>query len=278
MRYALISDIHGNREALAAVLEDAAGRGVQRYVVLGDVVGYGPDPAWCISRVREMEAAGAVVIQGNHDAAIAGSARDMNPVARAAIDWTRPRLSPEDRAWLEALPLTVSGIVTEAASGADTETISGAASGAASEAASGAGFAGEMLFTHASAHCPADWIYITSERGAMASFRSAQARLIFCGHVHVPALYSYDHNGRTHCHQVKPGAPVPLLSSRRWLAVAGSVGQPRDGNAAAGWLLFDSATTELSFRRTPYDVALTAQKIRAAGLPGALAERLSEGR
>ena len=246
MRIALISDIHGNREALQAVLDDAAARGIGHYVVLGDIVGYGPDPDWCVTRIRQLEAAGAVVIQGNHDAAIDGSARDMNPVARAAIDWTRPRLSPDQRAWLAALPLSATS--------------------------------GDILFVHASAHSPGDWIYITSERGAMASFRSSDARLIFCGHVHVPALYSYDLGGHTHGHQVKPGAPVPLLSSRRWLSVAGSVGQPRDGSPAAGWLIYDTDSRELTFRRPPYDTSVTAAKIRAAGLPDALAERLPEGR
>ncbi|WP_112308777.1 metallophosphoesterase family protein [Pseudogemmobacter bohemicus] len=246
MRIALISDIHGNREALEAVLADARARDIGRFVVLGDIVGYGPDPDWCVARVQALQAEGALVIQGNHDAAIEGSARDMNGTARAAIDWTRPRLSAARSAWLSALPLTI-----------------------AEE---------DRFYAHASAHCPGDWIYITSERGAMASFRSCDASLTFCGHVHEPALYSCDRGGRVQAHAVKPRMPVPLLSSRRWLVVAGSVGQPRDGSPQAGWVIFDTRSRELSFRRTPYDYVLTAGKIQAAGLPEDLALRLRTGR
>lgn len=245
MRIALLSDIHGNREALEAVLADAEARDIGRFVILGDIVGYGPDPVWCVQRIQELEAAGALVIRGNHDAAIAGSARDMNATARASIDWTRPRLSAAQTGWLAALPLTIREE--------------------------------DRLYTHASAHSPGDWIYVTSERDAMASFRSSDAGVIFCGHVHVPALYSSDIHDRIQAHAERPRIPVPLLASRRWLVVAGSVGQPRDGSPQAGWAIFDTTTRELSFRRTPYDTAITAGKILAAGLPEELALRLRSG-
>lgn len=245
MQTAILSDIHGNREALTAVLADAAARGISRFVILGDIVGYGPDPEWCLERVQALAAGGAMVVKGNHDAAIESGAQDMNAVARAAIDWTRPRLTPEARAWLRALPVTQAE--------------------------------GDALYTHASAHCPEDWIYVTSEREANFGFRSTEAALVFCGHVHIPALYSADLAGRVQAHPVKPGVAVPLLTSRRWMAVAGAVGQPRDGSPQAAWLLLDPARRELSFRRTPYDVAETMRKIREAGLPAALADRLGEG-
>lgn len=245
MQIAFISDIHGNREALEAVLADAMARGIGRFVILGDIVGYGPDPAWCVERVRELEAAGARVIQGNHDAAITGSATDMNGIARAAIDWTRPALSTAQTAWLAALPLTIPEE--------------------------------DRLYTHASAHSPGDWIYITSERDAMASFRNADAGLIFCGHTHMPALYSCDISGRTQAHLVKPRIAVPLMASRRWLAVVGSAGQPRDGNPQAGWAIFDTESRAFTPRRTAYDVGVTAGKIEAAGLPAVLASRLRSG-
>ncbi|VDC29307.1 metallophosphoesterase family protein [Pseudogemmobacter humi] len=246
MLIAVLSDIHGNREAFAAALEDCAERGAGRIVLLGDIVGYGPDPEWCTDKARELAGAGAILVKGNHDSAIDTPGESMNPVARAAIDWTRPRLSAGSRRFLADLPLTAT--------------------------------LGETLFVHASAHSPADWIYVTGERQAMASFRTSEARAIFCGHVHVPALYSCDLAGRVHGHEVTMAASLPLITSRRWLMVAGSVGQPRDGVPQAGYVLYDTDRKEISFRRVAYDLATTLRKLRAAGLPEALATRLMAGK
>lgn len=245
MRLAILSDLHGNREALSAVLADLAARGVDRIVVLGDIVGYGPDPEWCVERVRALAAEGAICVQGNHDAAIAGTGAGMGTTARAAIDWTRPRLDPAQLAFLAGLPLTAA--------------------------------LDDLLFVHASANDPGDWIYVTSDHKAMPSFRVSDARVIFCGHVHVPALMSCDRAGRVAQQRIPMGQPVPLIRSRRWLAVLGAVGQPRDGVAQAAYGLFDTDRNELTFRRVPYDVATTVQKLRAAGLPEALALRLMKG-
>lgn len=245
MRLAILSDLHGNREALSAVLADLAVRAVDRIVVLGDIVGYGPDPAWCVDRVRALVDAGAICVLGNHDAAIAGTGAGMGTTARAAIDWTRPRLDPAQRGFLAGLPLTAT--------------------------------LDDLLFVHASANDPGDWIYVTSDHKAMPSFRVSAARVIFCGHVHVPALMSCDRAGRVAQQRIPMGQPVPLIRSRRWLAVLGAVGQPRDGVAQAAYGLFDTELNELTFRRVPYDVATTVQKLRAAGLPEALALRLMKG-
>jgi diadenosine tetraphosphatase ApaH/serine/threonine PP2A family protein phosphatase len=130
---------------------------------------------------------------------------------------------------------------------------------------------------HASANDPSGWIYVTSERSAMPSFRVCPAQVIFCGHVHVPALFTCDMRGTVRGHQIPLARPVPLLRSRRWLAVVGSVGQPRDGVAQAGYALFDTVSQEVTFRRVAYDCAATAAKVRAAGLPEALALRLLRG-
>lgn len=246
MLIAVLSDIHGNREAFAAVLEDCAERGAERIALLGDIVGYGPDPEWCTDKARDLADGGAILVKGNHDSAIDTPGESMNPVARAAIDWTRPRLSARQRGFLAGLPLTAT--------------------------------LGETLFTHASAHSPGDWIYITGERQAMASFRTSEARAIFCGHVHVPALYSCDLAQRVRGHEPAMAAKLPLITSRRWLVVAGSVGQPRDGVPRAGYVLYDTDRKEISFRRVAYDVAATVQKLRAANLPEALAARLLAGK
>lgn len=245
MRLAILTDIHANREAFEAVLADCAGMRIDRFVFLGDIVGYGPDPDWCIDKLIEMQAAGALAVRGNHDRAVGVPDGALNANARRVIDWTVNRLSAAHKAFLSGLPLTV-----------------------AEE---------DLLFVHASANDPQDWIYVTSERHAMPSFRVSTARVIFCGHVHKPALYSQDMTGRVMGHGFGYGTGVPLIRSRRWLAVVGSVGQPRDGSGLASWSIMDTERNELTFRRVGYDSATTARKVRSAGLPEALAARLVKG-
>lgn len=245
MRIAILTDIHANREAFTAVLQEVSSLGVERIVMLGDIVGYGPDPLWCWQKARDLVAAGAVCVMGNHDWSVANHRDTMNDLARASMAWTRQALPPEAGAWLATRPMAV-----------------------AEE---------DRLYVHASADHPEDWIYVTSAARALPSFRATEARLIFCGHTHVPLLATCDLAGRVTEQRIVSGAPVPLLTSRRWLAVAGAVGQPRDGVSQAGWVLLDLTENCLSFRRTPYDAAQTAAKIRAAGLPEPLARRLIEG-
>lgn len=246
MRFAILSDIHGNREALSAVLTDLRERGADRLILLGDLVGYGPDPEFCVDQAAMLVAAGAIAIKGNHDSAIANPMENMNPVARAAIDWTRPKLDRAQTQFLVSLPYLHEGA--------------------------------DALFVHASAHDPPQWHYVSSDRRAIASFKATDARVIFCGHVHVPALMTYDLGGTVREHKIPFGSAIPLISSRRWLSVIGSVGQPRDGVVQAAYAILDMAKQELAFRRVPYDVATTLQKLRATNLPEPLAKRLSEGR
>ncbi len=245
MRLAILTDIHANREAFSAVLDDLAERGIDRIVLLGDLVGYGPDPEWCTDRAMTLVASGALAVKGNHDHAIGDPTESMGSTARRAIEWTRPRLSEAQKAFLAALPLTAT--------------------------------ADDLLFVHASADSPADWVYVTSDLAALGSFGATKARVIFCGHVHVPMLVSCDLRGTVRAQEIKPGLALPLIRSRRWLAVVGSVGQPRDGTPAAGYAILDTATNELTFRRTPYDSGTTVAKLRAAGLPEPLATRLMTG-
>lgn len=245
MRLAILTDIHANREAFEAVLADLAGRQVDQIVFLGDLVGYGPDPGWCVDKVAALVAQGALAVRGNHDRAVGVPDGALNANARRVIDWTVDKLTAPQKLFLEDLPLTA------------TEE--------------------DILFVHASANDPSDWIYITSESKAMPSFRVSKARVILVGHVHRPQLYSCDLTGRVMGHPVTQAQPVPLIRSRRWLGVIGSVGQPRDGAALAGYALLDTTTNELTFRRVGYDAATTARKVRAAGLPEALASRLIKG-
>lgn len=246
MRIALLADIHANREAFEACLADAARRGAGRLVLLGDLVGYGADPAWCVARARALAEAGAILLRGNHDEAAAREGVRLGEAAAIAAAWTRRTLAAADRAFLAALPLLH-----------------------AEE---------DRLYVHASAHRPASWPYVREAADARRCLDACRARLVFCGHVHVPALHGVTATGRLLSFRPADGAPVPLARPRRWLAVLGAVGQPRDGNPAACYALLDAAAATLTKIRVPYDIAAAAARIRDAGLPPALAERLFEGR
>ena len=245
MLTALLADIHANREAFDACIADARRAGAERYVFLGDLVGYGPDPTWVVDRVAEMVADGALAIQGNHDAAAVDNSCTMTALAHAAIVWTRPRLTASQRDFLRALPLDLNE--------------------------------DDRLYVHANACAPEDWIYTLSPRAAFSSFRATAQRVTFCGHTHIPALFNESPATLPQQHVPADGQPMPLLAQRRWIAVLGAVGQPRDHNPAACYGLFDETTSRLTYVRVPYDADVTARKIVAAGLPPALAERLLAG-
>lgn len=245
MNLAILSDIHANLEALTACLAHAQRRGADHFAFLGDHVGYGADPHACLDIVRAHATEGAVVLRGNHDdAALGGLCDDMNFVAREAVVWTRKQLSAEEQAFLAALPYSVEQ--------------------------------DKRLFVHASAHEPQAWEYIAGESAAARCLAACSASIVFAGHVHQPMLY-YSSRERVAAFVPQPGVSVPLSAGRRWLALAGSVGQPRDGNPAAAYLLYDVAHRLLSSHRVPYDWMRAAHKIRAAGLPESLATRLAHG-
>ena len=245
MRLAILSDIHANREAFEACLEDAARRGAQRLVLLGDIVGYGAEPAWAALRAMELAQSGAVVIKGNHDEAAVRDRGGMSPDAAAAAAWTRSVLDPEAKAWLDALPMEV-----------EEE---------------------DRLYVHADAHDPPRWTYVRDAEDARRSLDAVQARIVLCGHVHVPALYGLTAAAKLVTFRPVAGVAVPLMRPRRWLAVVGAVGQPRDGDPAAAYAMLDTATSELTTIRVPYDAMAAGAKIRAAGLPERLATRLLKG-
>ncbi|HRD76498.1 MAG TPA: metallophosphoesterase family protein [Hyphomicrobiaceae bacterium] len=245
MLMALLADVHANREAFEACLVDARRSGAERFILLGDLVGYGPDPVWAVETAARLLDDGALAVQGNHDAAASGAATSLNPVARAAIRWTAEQLGPAHKQFLADLPLDLNE--------------------------------DDRLYVHASASSPEDWIYVLSPREAFASFRATAQRITFCGHTHLPALFNESASSLPQQHTPADGRPVPLLVQRRWLAVLGAVGQPRDHNPAACYALFDDETRRLTYIRVPYDADVTARKVRAAGLPDALAVRLVSG-
>jgi len=241
----LLSDIHANREALEAVLAHARRAGIGRFIFLGDYVGYGADPAFTVDSVMREVEAGAVALRGNHDAAIAVGTGGMNSVAAEAIEWTTPRLDKAQREFLAQLPMTFE-----------------------EEA---------RLFVHASANAPERWEYITDVESASRSFLATRAQTTFCGHVHVPQLYHLSPTGKIAGFQPLQGVELPLLVHRRWLAVLGAVGQPRDHNPAACYGALDTERNVLTFVRVPYDIETAARKVLAAGLPEILSHRLIEG-
>jgi diadenosine tetraphosphatase ApaH/serine/threonine PP2A family protein phosphatase len=243
---AVFTDIHANRQAFGACLDFARARGAERIICLGDVVGYGADPEWTVEKVMDLVEHGAVAVRGNHDSAIGTATLSMNAEAQAAIEWTRGRLSAAQRRFLAELPLAVQE--------------------------------DDRLYVHSEASHPAKWRYVQTTSDAARSIAATTARITFCGHIHVPALYSMSAVAKMTSFVPTSGVPVQLLSGRHWLAVLGSVGQPRDGDPAASFATFDTLSREITYCRAAYDVEAAAKRIRDNGLPLWLADRLSTGR
>ena len=166
-------------------------------------------------------------------------------MAQAAIEWTRGRLSEPQRRFLAELPFTRSE--------------------------------DDRLYVHSEASDPPRWRYVHDASGAGRSMQASDAQITFCGHIHRPALYSMSATAKMTSFVPVTGVPVQLLRGRRWLAVLGSVGQPRDGNPAAAFAMFDTDKREITYCRVAYDIAAAAKKIRDNGLPHFLADRLSAG-
>ncbi len=245
-RIAFFADIHANREAMDACFVHAGRWRAERYVFLGDLVGYGADPGPVVDEVMRRVADGGVAVLGNHDQAVAAGPRaTMSPDARQVIEWTREHLAPHQLEFLGSLPMQVEE--------------------------------GERLYVHANAYAPAGWDYVTSSFDAGRSMAATRSRLTFCGHVHTPALYHVGATGRVGAFQPVPGISIPLSAQRHWLALPGSVGQPRDGLPAACYALLDSDVGMLTYFRVAFDVEAAAAKVRAAGLPQRLGDRLEQG-
>lgn len=246
MKLALLTDLHANREALEAVLAHAEQQRADHYAFLGDYVGYGADPAWVVNKVREYVNAGAFAVKGNHDeATVRGPQPAMREDANAAVQWTQDQLDAEQLAFLDQLPLTHEH--------------------------------GACLFVHANAYAPQSWGYVEGRLEAIRSLQATQARYTFCGHMHEPKLYHLSLTSKAGDFDPTAGVPIPLSPLRRWLAIPGSAGQPRDGNPAACYAVFDESNELLTFHRVPYDIDSAATKILDAGLPPPLAERLKHG-
>ncbi len=246
MRIALLTDIHANRQAFSACLRDAEERGAERYVLLGDYVGYGADPVYAVDKAMELVSRGAVAILGNHDGGVNDPSIRVNNEAQFVIDWTRGQLGVEERRFLAELPLSVPEQ--------------------------------DRLYVHGDASAPSKWIYVLTVEEASRSLNATKAQITFCGHTHKPAIFSVTTVAKMTAFSPVTDVAVPLHGLRRWLVVLGSVGQPRDGNPAASYAMFDTTKKEITFLRVAYDIEGAADAIRKARLPLFFAERLFMGR
>lgn len=240
MKFAILSDIHANLEAFKTVLQDAENEKCTRYVCLGDVVGYNANPKECLDIVREMN---MPCVKGNHDE-YASDDMDLegfNPHATQAIHWTREQLSEEDREWLKNLKYFR--------------------------------LVASFSIVHATLDAPKRWGYVFDKLAAASSFTYQNTRVCFHGHTHVPVAFICDsvvRGGSYSKFTVEPG--------KKYFINVGSVGQPRDGNPKASYAIYDLTDNSIELRRLDYDIELAQKKIRDAGLPERLAERLAVGR
>ena len=222
--------------------------GVTRMVFLGDIVGYNADPAALIDRIAEqMQDKKAIAVVGNHDEAVFKDYREqMNANANEAIAWTKSQLNADHVQFLKDLPL----IIHEE----------------------------DKCFVHASAYNPSDWNYVTDSMSAWQCAQSSGKTYTFVGHAHEQALFYQSAVGKLIRFTPHPGDEVPVMKHRQWVGVVGSLGQPRDGNPDACFAVLDSDSEAMTFHRVPYDHFTAAEKVRRAGLPEELANRLITGK
>lgn len=238
MRIGILTDIHANREAFEAVLADLAARDIDQLVFLGDLVGYGPDLDWCLDKVEELAAAGALCVRGNHDRYWSAPADKLSEPARKLVDWTVNRLNARQKLFLAELPLTLR--------------------------------LGDILFVHASPHNPQDWNYVKDKVAAAQAFAATDARVIICGHAREAALFE-NRSGAVVAHNVTAGDQI-RIDQGRWLAVIQAAGTTRAPAGLAGFAVLD--TDEIGFLETRYDPALMLKKTRIAMMPFAFVSRM----
>jgi len=243
MRLIFLSDIHGNLEALEAVREAIKEEQADKVYCLGDVVGYGADPEACWRAVADE---GWETILGNHDEAMLDPSglSLMNPVARAALEWTRENLSGEGLEWLSNLKRKIE-------------------------------LAEDSVASHALPIEPEQWLYSDDPRLVSATFKARQERIFWVGHLHFAHVWSYEE--ATNKLLLTDTPDTIDLNEGRWLVNVGSVGQPRDGDHRACYVVYEVQSMSAHYRRVQYDTVSAAKKIIDAGLPQVLAQRLFLG-
>ncbi len=246
MRLAVFGDIHGNIEALSAVVDHMAAKNVHRYMCLGDIVGYGASPNQCIDVIRSLPRTNCVL--GNHDAAAVWrySPYAMTSEAKEVILWTIDRLTEENRDFLQQLPVMTSF--------------------------------GDLCFVHANPYNPEAYRYVINRKYALRSFASASRRLTFIGHSHRPVIITRKNFFQVTFDNARGNTNRSVAGKKKRIINCGSVGQPRDGDPRACYCLLDTRQKSIEFHRLEYDINGAVQKIKAAGLPDFLSRRLLRGR
>jgi diadenosine tetraphosphatase ApaH/serine/threonine PP2A family protein phosphatase len=239
MRYAIISDIHSNLEALEAVLKDIEGQDVDQLLCLGDVVGYGANPNECTQRIRDSV---SHIVAGNHDFAAIGKTdiSYFNPHAKRAVSWTAKTLNQDHAQYLSQAPYTM---IVE-----------------------------DLLLVHATPSDPPAWSYLLSAQMAASEFAAFGEPICLIGHSHQPLAFSTAEDA-----QSWSGEKLSCDSGEQYIINVGSVGQPRDGDPRACYAIFDLHEHAIQLRRVTYDVREAQRKILQAGLPPVLAIRLAHG-
>ena len=239
MRCAILGDIHANLQALEAVIEDAMFHGCMEFHILGDIVGYNANPVECLEKVSSLP---SVLILGNHDAAAAGEGglESFGSLARIALEWTRSQLSVEHKEWLQSLR--------------SVRQIRG------------------TTLVHATLDSPTSWAYIRTPEAAELSLACQRTPVCFFGHTHVPGMFV---QGEKEAALIEEEVSFP--PGKKVLINPGSVGQPRDGDWRASYMIHDEKRDGLWLRRVEYDVEGARLAVLAAGLPVKLGERLLNG-
>ncbi len=242
MRYGVFSDVHSNSEALQAVLEYYEDTSIDKYLSVGDLVGYAADPQECIAKIMPLA---TVTVAGNHDWAAVGlfSLEHFNAEAAKAIIWTKKRLSSQEKKFLGSLELTF-----------DNE---------------------DLTLVHSTLKDPATFSYLTNSESARSTFDLLNKQICFVGHTHLAGIFIQSQDGEIEYFE---GPMLKLKTENKYIVNVGSVGQPRDGNPAASCCIYDSLKKTVWLKRIDYDFKSSARKIAACGLPLFLAERLSIGR
>ena len=243
MRIAVFSDIHSNLEAIEAVLDHAAHHRVDKYVCLGDVVGYGANPNECIELLRGLPECPCVL--GNHDAAVLRIPLNMVQDARRSINWTREILTASNMWFLKEMEDLIKW--------------------------------GNIYFCHSNPYKPRNWYYVAEKTYISSSFARSKAKIIFVGHTHTPVAITRKNFFCVYIRAPQHSMVVPAAELNRQIFNCGSVGQPRDGDPRASYLIYDDEKMEIEFYRVDYDFNRAAEKILAAGLPESFAIRLIEG-
>ncbi len=237
MKYAILGDIHANLEALQVVLEDAKKERVTHYACIGDVVGYGANPRECMDIIRQMA---CPIVKGNHDemASIVDEPLHFHPDAARAIQWTRKQLSQQEHQWLRDLKMMR--------------------------------YVESFTMVHASLDVPGKWTYVLDKLAATCSLNLQKTAVCFHGHTHRPCAFIRNHT-------VKGGVfeKLRVEPGKKYFINVGSVGQPRDGNPLAAYVIYDMLTDTIILKRLSYDIKRTQEKIYAAGLPEKCATRLA---